>query len=296
MLRAAVPDAVIHEADALHAGGAYASVSVLVLRSGIRLGVRELDWLPRLRHVVRTGSGTDNIDLLALEQRGVQLHRNAAASAPSLAEWVLTAALALSRRLLLGHNAVLRGAHTKVACLAAPLGEMRVGIWGTGPVGLATRHALAPHTGRITFARWPSNPAGLPELPAETLVKECQLHVVAVPLRPETRGIIDSEFLEQAARVRPHLVCAGRLETLDVPACLRALADGHLSGLAVDGVEHEHLPLFRSSPDPLNLLITPHIGAQRADVRRRLDQWAADLLQHLFHPPKPTTVAVGGLR
>ncbi|MFJ3901498.1 NAD(P)-dependent oxidoreductase [Streptomyces sp. NPDC090025] len=279
-IRRALPDVLVHELPNLDSPPP-ADTAVLVLRSGIRVGERELDALPRLRHVVRAGSGIDHIDVNALRHRGITLHRNAEAGAGAVGEWVLAAALALARRIPLGQHALLLGQHEKQACMGASLGTLAAGIWGAGPVGLAADWALAPFVGRTAFAAWPSNPPGLRELSATALMEQSQVHVIALPLRPTTEQLIGEDFLARVAPQRPLLICAGRLETLDVAACLRALADGRLSGLALDPVEREHLPLLAGSPTPLNLLATPHIGAQRSDVRSALDRWAVDLLKEI---------------
>ncbi|WP_199806701.1 NAD(P)-dependent oxidoreductase [Streptomyces sp. NRRL F-5727] len=217
----------------------------------------------------------------ALRHRGITLHRNAEAGAGAVGEWVLAAALALARRIPLGQHALLLGQHEKQACMGASLGTLAAGIWGAGPVGLAADWALAPFVGRTAFAAWPSNPPGLRELSATALMEQSQVHVIALPLRPTTEQLIGEDFLARVAPLRPLLICAGRLETLDVAACLRALADGRLSGLALDPVEREHLPLLTGSTTPLNLLASPHIGAQRSDVRGALNRWAVDLLKEI---------------
>ncbi|GAA3377091.1 hydroxypyruvate reductase [Streptomyces sannanensis] len=279
-IRRALPDVLVHELPDL-ASPLPADTAVLVLRSGVRLGERELDALPHLRHVVRTGSGIDHIDVSALRHRGITLHRNAEAGAGAVGEWVLAAALALARRIPLGQHALLLGQHEKQACMGASLGTLAAGIWGAGPVGLAADWALAPYVGRTAFAAWPSNPPGLRELSPTALMEQSQVHVIALPLRPTTEQLIGEDFLACVAPQRPLLICAGRLETLDVAACLRALADGRLSGLALDPVEREHLPLLTGSTTPLNLLASPHIGAQRSDVRGALDRWAVDLLKEI---------------
>ncbi|MCH0561060.1 D-isomer specific 2-hydroxyacid dehydrogenase family protein [Streptomyces sp. MUM 16J] len=279
-IRRALPGVLVHDLLDLNSP-LPADTAVIVLRSGVRLGERELDAFPRLRHVVRTGSGIDHIDVSALRKRGITLHRNAEAGAGAVGEWVLAAALALARRIPLGQHALLLGQHEKQACMGASLGTLATGIWGAGPVGLAADWALAPYVGGTAFAAWPSNPPDLRELPQTALMEQSQVHVIALPLRPTTENLIGEEFLERVAPQRPLLICAGRLETLDLTACLRALADGRLSGLALDPVEREHLPLLTGSTSPLNLLLSPHIGAQRSDVRVALDQWAVDLLKEI---------------
>lgn len=270
--------------------------TVIVLRSGVPLGERQLTRLPALRHVVRTGSGTDNLDLAALTRRGIALHRHPQASAAAVAEWVLAAALCLTRRIPLGHNALAQGLHAKAACMGAPLAEADVAVWGAGPVGRAVGRTLAPLVRQVTFAQWPSNPPQLPQQPAHTLIEQSAIHVIALPLRPGTRRLFGEPLLTRAVERSPLLICAGRAETLDLSACLRALGEQRLSGLALDAVEPEHIPLLHTVTEPLNLLATPHIGAQRSDVRTELDTWAGELIAQFTCPQLDSSAAVGGRR
>jgi D-3-phosphoglycerate dehydrogenase len=281
-LRADAPDARIQEVDHLQALSDVAATSILVLRSGVYLGEQELKALPCLRHVIRTGSGMDNIDLEALSRRAIVVHRNPEVSAPAVAEWVLASALMLSRRMPLGHAALTDGVHDKAACLGTPLADLAVGVWGAGPVGLAAARALAPYVARIAHAHWPSNPQGLSQSPQHELAQQAQVHVIALPLRPATRHLVGPGFLKSVGPQPPFLICAGRLETLDVAACLRALEAGTISGLAMDGVERQHMPMLESLRKPTNLLVSPHIGAQRTDVRAALDRWAAQLVREII--------------
>uniref|UniRef100_A8LYX5 D-isomer specific 2-hydroxyacid dehydrogenase NAD-binding n=1 Tax=Salinispora arenicola (strain CNS-205) TaxID=391037 RepID=A8LYX5_SALAI len=251
----------------------------VVMRSGTWLSAHHVACLPALRHVVRPGSGTDNIDLLALAARGITLHRNPTANAAAVAEWTLLAALSLSRRAALGHNGLTAGRHLKAACLGRPLAEQHLAIWGAGPVGLAIGQALRSAVSDVAYAARPSNPPNLPQRPAELLTSWADLHVVALPLRETTLAAFGPAWLANAGRRRPALICAGRMETLDLSACLDALDAGALSGLAIDAIDPEHVGSLTGPGEPRNLLLTPHVGAQRADVRDVLDRWTAETLR-----------------
>lgn len=296
-LRRAAPGVEIVEVGSIDSlPQAAARATVIALRSGVYLGEQHLTQLPALRHVVRVGSGTDNIDLAALNRRGITLHRNPQASAAAVAEWTLTAALCLTRRIPLGHNGLALGLHTKTACMGAPLSELNVAVWGAGPVGQAIGQLLTPFARRVTFAHWPSTPPELLQQPARALIGETAVHVVALPLRPETHQLFGEAFLAQVAAHRPLLICAGRVETLDLAACLRAVEEQRLGGLALDAVEPEHIPLLRAASEPLNLLTTPHIGAQRRDVRSELDVWVGELFARLTRDEADASTAPGGQR
>jgi D-3-phosphoglycerate dehydrogenase / 2-oxoglutarate reductase len=259
---------------------------VLVMRSGTRLGAPELAHMSNLRHIVRAGSGLDAIDTSAVHAAGVSIHRNPLPSADAVAEWALTATLALARRIPLGHNALSAGRYVKHDCVAPPLAECDVAVWGAGPVGRACGAVLKPMVRHVAYAARTTVPSFLPQRPADELPTWADVHVIALPLTSATRHRIGPVFLDAAAARRPLLVCVGRLDTLDLTACLNALADGRLGGLAVDPVDPEHLP-WPTPAEPLNLLATPHLGAQRGDVRRKLDLWTADTVAGLFPKAHP---------
>ncbi|MFK0154289.1 NAD(P)-dependent oxidoreductase [Streptomyces sp. NPDC090493] len=279
LLQQRLPGCAIREIAALASADPQlaARAEVLVLRSGHRLDAWQLAQWPRLRHVIRAGSGLDGIDVHGLAARGVTVHRNPEPAAEAVAEWTLAALLALARRIPYGHAALLEGRHAKRHCLAPPVSRMRTAIWGAGPVGRACATALAPHVAEIAFAARRRLPDTLPQRPGTALPTWADAHIVALPLTEENSGMFGTEFLTSVRERCPLLICVGRLGTLDVPACLRALADGGLAGLALDPVEESDLPLWpgEAMPGPLNLIATPHIGAQRHDVRAVLDGWAA---------------------
>ncbi|MHA7956288.1 NAD(P)-dependent oxidoreductase [Streptomyces sp. L500] len=260
---------------------------VIVLRSGVRLERAELGTLPSLRHVIRAGSGLDGIDAGLLAERGISMHRNPGASAPAVGEWCLAALLSLARRIPLGAQGIARGEHLKAACMSVPVSAINVALWGAGPVGRACADALAPHVAHTLFAARPSIGPELVQAPAGDLPAWGDAHVVAVPHTAANTAMFGADFLRASAARKPLLIVVGRLATVDIAACLHALDAGLLSGLAVDPVEAFETRRFPSGPKPVNLLVTPHIGAQRSDVRERLDAWVTETVRTLLTEEGP---------
>jgi D-3-phosphoglycerate dehydrogenase / 2-oxoglutarate reductase len=284
LLGRAVPTAVIHEADPLKPLDPELAriAQIVILRSGARLDIAHITQLPKLRHVIRAGSGLDGLNLEALAFRGIKVHRNPGPAADAVAEWALVALLSLARRIPYGQAALTVGHHAKAACLAEPVNRLRLAIWGAGPVGRACGELLTAHVGDLAYAARPSVDRDLPQKPARELSVWADVHLVALPLTAQTRRMFGPDFLSVAHDRSPLLICVGRLGTLDVTACLSALARGDLGGLALDPVEQQDLPLLPDGCPPLNLLVTPHIGAQRTDVRAALNAWVAVTARALF--------------
>ena len=86
--------------------------------------------------------------------------------------------------------------------------------------------------------------------------------IIACPLTPETRGLVDAgcaRGLPKGAR----LINIARGEIVDEPALIEALRSGHLAGAYLDVFEKEPLPADSPLWDMPNVIVTPHNSAPR---------------------------------
>jgi len=136
------------------------------------------------------------------------------------------------------------------------LADRRVLIIGAGGVGRAIHDRLLPFEVSIRMVARTSRDgiASLDQL--STLLPQCDVVVIAVPLVDSTRGLVDAAFL---ARMRDGalLVNVARGPVADTEAIL---AEAGRLRFALDVTDPEPLPPDHplwSSPD---VLITPHLG------------------------------------
>jgi D-3-phosphoglycerate dehydrogenase len=110
-------------------------------------------------------------------------------------------------------------------------------------------------------ALWPAERLG-------DLAAAVDVLILAAPLTPATRGMIDRSVLEQM-KPGAFLVNVARGPLVVEADLVEALKSGRLAGAALDVTEVEPLP--RSSPlwDLPGVIITPHVGGQS---RLRIDQ------------------------
>ena len=256
-------------------------VAGVVVRSESQVGEAFLDRFPALRFVIRAGSGTDNIDLGALQRRGVRLVRCPDVSAASVAEIASLGLASLARQVPLATALMRRGRWQKADLVGESAGDLTVTIWGAGPVGRAVGERLERECRAVRFAAWRSLEAHLPAIdPAEAWTSDA--HVCCLPLRPATELFFGGPRLLAMAAARPYLLNVGRYETVEATAAVRLLGQRQLRGVFFDPVEPRHLPALNAAIDTaieasgrdLNLMMTPHLGAQRRDVLVRLADWA----------------------
>ena len=97
-----------------------------------------------------------------------------------------------------------------------------------------------------------------------TCSRSADFAVVAVPLTPETRNLLDGR--RQALMKRgAGLVNVGRAATVDYEALAANLRSGHLSGAVLDVFDPEPLPPGSPLWSAPNVIVTPHVSADDGD-------------------------------
>jgi phosphoglycerate dehydrogenase-like enzyme len=120
---------------------------------------------------------------------------------------------------------------------------------------------------------------GVERLP--DLLRQSDYVVVAVPLTPDTEGMIGAE---QIALMKPTAMLVGmsRGGIIDQEALAQALRENRLAAAALDVCRPEPLPADSELWDVENLLIAPHIaGGTQHEARNVLEIFAENLARYL---------------
>ncbi|MBB5083908.1 NAD(P)-dependent oxidoreductase [Nonomuraea endophytica] len=227
----------------------------------------------RLAFVQQPSVGVDGHDLTALAAAGVPLANTAGVSAVAVAEWCVSAALAVRRKLREADAAVRAGRWPQQELQPSELSGSKVGIVGHGPIGAECGRLFRAFGCQVSY--WTRTPREDPAYtPLETVVAESDVLVVVIALSEQTRGLIDPRRMKQGAL----LVNAARGEVVDQAALVEALG-GHLGGAALDVFPTEPLP----ADDPLlgldRVLLSPHIAGVTGQATGRLIKAVMDNLE-----------------
>jgi phosphoglycerate dehydrogenase-like enzyme len=247
--------------------------------------VRPAELLPKLTglEVIQLlSAGADNwVDhvppgVLLCDARGVH--------DPSVAEWVLGAAIGVLRRFPTFARAQERREWASTAFTPTPeLTGKRVLIIGAGSIGRAIEERMAPFGVTVTRVARSARPEqgvhGVDELPE--LLPYAQVAVLVVPLTRQTRGMVDAAFLA-ALPEGALLINAARGPVVDTGALLAELASGRISA-ALDVTDPEPLPADHPLWELPNAFLTPHTGGAVVGllprayglVRQQLDRFVA---------------------
>lgn len=257
---------------------------------------------PRLKVVSCALKGWDNFDVTACTDAGVWLTAVPDLLTEPTAELAVGLAIGLCRNVLIGDRAVRAGFEGWRASLyGAGLSGSVIGIAGMGKVGQAIARRLGGFGAReIVYFDAATLPVdaeralGLRRVAWETLVAQSDLLILALPLTPATRHLLNAETL---AKAQPWLriVNAGRGSVADEAAVADALSGGRIGGYAADVFEMEDWALDdrprsiepRLLSDHDRTLFTPHLGSGVVAVRREIEAAAAHNLLAVLQGKEP---------
>lgn len=243
-----------------------------------------------LRVVGTVRSGTVNLNLEALDDRGIPVFNTPGRNAQAVAEFVTGAIIAHVRGIVAAATELRDGRWSLTpwsqAHAGMELAGKTCGVVGFGQVAMA----FAPIARGIGMRLLAADPyvdpaeierAGARPVNLEVLLEQSDLVVLMARFDGSNRHLIDAAAL---AHMRPTalLVNTARPQLVDTDALRAALRERRIAGAVVDVFDQE--PPARDD-ELLSLpgtLLTPHIaGASRDTVLRGADQLAATIVRHL---------------
>ena len=266
-----------------------ANAEAIIIRNRTQIDAELLGAAKELKVVGRLGVGLDNIDMEACSNAGVTVIPAIGANAVSVAEYVMTAALLLTRGIFGMTGSMVAGEWPRQGhAFGRELMGKTLGLVGFGSIArqVAAR-ATAFEVKIVAFdpyltdddPAWQSaDKVGLDELLAGADI--ISLHT---PLDESTRNLIDSTAL---ARMKPEavLINTSRGGIVDETALAEALREGFIGGAAIDVFASEPL-----GPEPAanfagldNLILTPHVAGNTREAVDRVGEMITDAVLGLL--------------
>lgn len=245
-----------------------------------RLSAGAIGGADRLRLIVLSATGTDNVDLAAARRCGVAVANSRDYCTGSVVQHVFALILCLNQSVLAYDRLSRSGTWSRSRSFALfdhPIRELAgraLGIVGYGTLGRSVADVARSFGMRVLVSGRPGTLADeLPDgrLPFEQVLAEADVLSLHCPLTDETRHMIGAAEL---ARMKPDalLINTARGALIDDAALADALRAGRLGGAGIDvfPVEppDEEEPLL--APDIPNLIVTPHVAWSALEARQRL--------------------------
>ena len=232
---------------------------------------------PKLKWLHVFNAGVDHPIYTEMLERGVRLTTSSDSTAEPIAQTAITGLLMLARNFPRWLAAQRRHAWepARAPDLPTDLRGQTALILGLGHIGREIgrlARALGLHViGVRRSGPQPDDPVDELHAPGDlqALLPRAHWLVIACPLTPETRGLVDADVLArlpQGARI----INIARGEVVDEPALVAALRSGHVAGAYLDVFEQEPLPADSPLWDMPNVIVTPHNAAAAAGNDQRI--------------------------
>ncbi|MEH2437625.1 MAG: D-2-hydroxyacid dehydrogenase [Nostoc sp.] len=237
---------------------------------------------PALRWQQSPSAGVNHILTPTFLQKDIILTNGAGVHAIPISEFVLAFMLYHAKNLR--KLQTLQDEHTWVrGVFLEELADANLLILGTGNIG----KAIASRAKAFGVTVWGSrrHPEPLPNFDKivgadqwRSLLPAADYVVIATPLTPETKGLIDEAAL-RSMRQSAYLINIARGAIVDEAALLTALREGWIAGAGLDTVATEPLPPESPLWSLPNAFITPHCSALSPRLKERIAQLFIDNLK-----------------
>ena len=260
----------------------------LVIRTAGTIDAALMDAGPNLRVIGRHGVGYDQVDIPAATGRGIVVVYTPGANTQGVAEHVFAMLIGLSRQFPGQIRALAEGRYNdRTKLVGRDVAGKTLGIVGFGRIGR--------RVGAIAYQGFGMNVLyhDVVEIPVEAEVRANAVRVgfdellaasdfvtLHVPLDSSTRGMIDRRALE---KIKPGAIL---INTCRGPVVEEAAAAEALEGEKLFGYDAD---VYTIEPPPpghplvgrtdLNLMLTPHSGAQSVEsLRNMAEEVATDVV------------------
>jgi D-3-phosphoglycerate dehydrogenase len=268
------------EKDEFFTSSILTDVEVLLLRSKLHLTSAHIETMPKLKLIGRSGSGMDNIDVKAAEDRGIICVNAPEGNRNAVGEHALGMLLNLSNHMTSSFEEVKRGVWDREGNRGFELEGKTIGIYGYGNTGSRFAELLAPFGARVmAYDKYKSGFGNehVQESNPTEIFNHADVISFHIPLTKETHAIISKDFVNRVQKPFV-LLNTSRGKIMNTKDVIEGLKNGKIMALGTDVLENEKLTAFsqeeKNTFDELvrmsNVLVTPHVAGWTRESYRKL--------------------------
>lgn len=242
----------------------------IIVRSKIFIGSEFLQSADKLQYVCRAGAGIDNLNVEAIESRGIKIINAPEGNRNAVAEHCIGLVFNLLNNISKGDNEIRNLIWDREGNRGNEISKLNLGIIGYGFMGSAVSEKFSPLVSKIVvYDKYKTGYSkdNIVEASLEELFKETDILSIHVPLTDETKFMIDEEFI--SCFNKPiWVINTSRGEVLKLRGLINNIEAGKVRGAALDVLENEKLNtldgdqktdfdyLIRSN----KVILTPHVA------------------------------------
>ncbi|WP_281615647.1 D-2-hydroxyacid dehydrogenase [Flammeovirga sp. SubArs3] len=234
----------------------------------------------QLKLIAITATGTNNVDLEAANNIGIQVKNAVNYSSESVAQQTFAMLLSLLNNIQEYDDFVKSGSYsdgqsfTWIGNSFSELNNKRFGIIGLGNIGTRVAEIATAFGAEVVYY----STSGIARdkryqlVDKDTLFKTCDIISIHSPLNDKTKNFVDENELSQ---MKPSAVLlnTGRGGIVNEKALVNALNNNEISGACVDVFEKEPMSkdsVFYSINNKKKVLFSPHIAWASKEARKKL--------------------------
>lgn len=239
--------------------------------------------------------GYDNIDVTALQARGVVVTNAPGSYTDTIAEHVLALMLSIVRKIPEADTYVRKGLYTgwnPMIFIGMDISGKTVGLIGAGRIGERVAYHLAKgFDAKIIYFDTHANEkierdcGAVRATTLDELLSQADIVSLHVPLLPTTKHMVDTNFLHKMKKTA-YLINTSRGPVVDEVALVAALKKDVIAGAALDVYEFEP-KLAQGLAKLKNTVLTPHIASASEHARLEMARVAAQNIIDVFEKRKP---------
>jgi phosphoglycerate dehydrogenase-like enzyme len=236
-----------------------------------RVSAASLRDAARLRVIARIGVGYDSVDVEECTRRRIFVTNTPDGVRRPMASAAMALMLGLAHRIVTKDSLVREGGwDRRFEHVGDGLKGKTLGLLGFGGIARELSRLARPFemrqiasTPRLRSSE--TEPLGVEAVSLVTLLHESDYLVIAAPLTPETKGLLDATRLAQM-KPSASLINIARGQIVDEGALEDALRAGRLAGAALDVFARE--PIDPSSPLLArdNVILSPHAAGHTSEL------------------------------
>jgi glycerate dehydrogenase len=251
--------------------------ATVVITNKAPLNRSTISALPDLRFIGVAATGYNIVDIEAARERGIAVCNVPEYSTQEVAQAVFALLLELTNRTGYHAETVRAGKWSKSPDFCywdyplVGLEGLALGIVGYGRIGQAVARIGQAFGMRILATRRnpPANTNGVQYISLDTLLRESDTISLHCPLTPESKGMVNADFLAKMKRTA-FLINTSRGGLVTESALADALNQDRIAGAGLDVLSTEPPPADNPLISAKNCIITPHIAWAAKTARARL--------------------------
>lgn len=252
----------------------------LIITTYTKVNQAVFDKAVLLEFVGRVGSGLENVDLEAAQEKGIQVFSSPEGNGNAVGEHALGLLLNLMNKISHANTEVKQGIWKREENRGEELDGKTVGIIGLGHTGSAFAKKLRGFDVKILAYdkfRTDYGTDFIQESTLEEIADKADVISLHIPFSKENFHLVDEQLIVQFKK-SPYIIHTCRGEVIDTSAVLNALKSGKIKALGIDVYEDEPWTkgqkvapeIYQELFSLENVIASPHIAGWTQESKIKL--------------------------